>query len=151
MFPKPGKKKKQGRFKGGIEKKAWNEFSFYSKILRSSKDGVISCCTCGKKFLWAGSNSKVHAGHCYSWAQYPQMRFEILNVWPQCYICNNPMNDVTGKFAVFIAKNLTPNELLKLEWLSMPKHKKNHSKEELQVIYEEYKALNEKLKSEVDF
>lgn len=146
-YPKPGKKKKQGRFTGGIEKKAWNEFAYWIKLSRSNDNGYVKCSTCPNIVNWAGSNSFLHAGHYFSWGNYPQLRFFENNVWPQCKTCNYYPEKSRGNFGLFIAKTLTKDEILKLEWLSMPKFKKNPTKIELELIYEKYKALNKELKA----
>lgn len=152
MFPKPRKKKKkQGRFSAGIEGKAWKEFAFWVKLSRSNDNGYVKCSTCPRIVKWAGANAGIHAGHYFSWGNYPQLRFSLINVFPQCKNCNYYPEKSRGNFGLFIAKTLSEDELLKLEWTAMPKNKKKPSEIELELIYEKYKALNKALRADKMF
>jgi len=152
MFPKPGPKKKKGRFTGGMEKKAWDAFAMYIKLKHSCQNGFIKCVTCGTVVNWKGSNKNLQAGHYYNYHNYPQLRFEELNVWPQCYACNviNP-EKARGPFGLFIARTLSEEELTKLEWMASPKFKKKKTDVDYRFIFEKYSELNKVLRAEKMF
>ena len=57
-------------------------FSLYVRT-KHSKNGVCTCCTCGRKF----EIKKIQAGHFQSRKHY-STRWDELNVHPQCPKCN---------------------------------------------------------------
>jgi hypothetical protein len=72
--------KKPSRSK--IVQKLDTVFSLYVRT-KHSKNGVCTCCTCGRKF----EIKKIQAGHFQSRKHY-STRWDELNVHPQCPKCN---------------------------------------------------------------
>ena len=72
--------KKPSRSK--IVQKLDTVFSLYIRT-KHSKNGVCTCCTCGRKF----EIKKIQAGHFQSRKHY-STRWDELNVHPQCPKCN---------------------------------------------------------------
>jgi hypothetical protein len=88
--------KKPSRSK--IVQKLDTVFSLYVRT-KHSKNGVCTCCTCGRKF----EIKKIQAGHFQSRKHY-STRWDELNVHPQCPKCNVFSQGEQYEYAKFLDK-----------------------------------------------
>jgi hypothetical protein len=90
--------KKPSRSK--IVQKLDTVFSLYVRT-KHSKNGVCTCCTCGRKF----EIKKIQAGHFQSRKHY-STRWDELNVHPQCPKCNVFSQGEQYEYAKFLDRDL---------------------------------------------
>lgn len=78
------KEKQEIKKKSEFEKELQTEINSIVRLLDVDK-GCISC-DHGWTEKWT---RQAHAGHYYSVGSDPTLRFNLLNIWKQCSICNN--------------------------------------------------------------
>lgn len=76
---KPVRKKRAKSELSAFKKKLWIKFAAWIKR------GNSTCFSCGKRDL---VGKQLHAGHMFSAGKYPAIRWDKMNVWPQCAYCN---------------------------------------------------------------
>jgi hypothetical protein len=104
-------------------------FNHYIR-LRDAGKGCISCLT-------TKPNIQYHAGHYRSVGACPELRFEELNVWKACSICNNYLSGNLIEYRIRLPAKIG---LDKVEWLEgkhEPKHYTIDELKELKRIYRE--------------
>ena len=70
------------------------------------------CCTCGT----TSTSIKYDAGHCFTVAARPDIRFNLKNIHKQCSVkCNQHGSGMRAEYKVFIAENYGDCELEGLE------------------------------------
>ena len=86
---------KQYRRERKAEKESVKNKSYYEKLLQKEINEIVriidtekGCISC--EHGWNGEYSRqFHAGHRFSVGSNPTLRFNILNIFRQCSICNN--------------------------------------------------------------
>ena len=75
------------------------------------RDANEPCCTCGT----ANQNIKYDAGHCFTRAARPDLRFNLTNIHKQCSVnCNQHGSGMRLEYQTFITSKYSPNHF---EWL----------------------------------
>jgi len=75
--------------------KALKQLSRYVRSMYADEDGNCTCSTCGKVSPWSALGRGIKAGdvitvgHFMPKKRCPELAFEIKNVAPQCWNCNN--------------------------------------------------------------
>lgn len=76
------------------------------------RDVNEGCCTCGT----TDPGIKYDAGHCFTRAARPDIRYELTNIHKQCAIrCNVHGSGMRAEYKEFIAKKYGPEQLAKME------------------------------------
>ena len=124
------------------KKMAEAEFQKYARLLRADLDGYVTCMDTGERRLW---NKKVDGWHYYAKSTYPQLAFNIMNVYPITKYWNKKQGQST-----WIDRVIQPDALI-LSWLkdiAENKLLKNQlrDKEYYKNIYLEYKEINKTFK-----
>jgi hypothetical protein len=99
-----------------------------------ARDKNEGCCSCDKPASWQG---QFHASHYRSVGACPELRFEELNVWKACSICNNYLSGNLIEYRIRLSAKIG---LDKVEWLEgkhEPKHYTIDELKELKRIYRE--------------
>lgn len=82
----------------------------FNRWIRMTKMGP--CITCG---VADTPVNPIQAGHFHSVGSRPWLRFEILNVWPQCTRCNMHKSGDTAQFRKILEANLSEKEMEMLD------------------------------------
>ena len=103
----------------------------FNKFIRQTK--MKNCITCGAPDTPV---NPIQAGHFHSVGSRPHLRFEPLNVWPQCTRCNMHNSGDTAQFRLILEANLSKEEM---DMLDGP-GKSDWDISEIQAIRDEYKV-----------
>lgn len=100
--------------------------------------GEVKCFTCDKMLQW----KQIQNGHYIS-RVYSNTRYYEPNLRPQCYSCNIMKHGAMDEFAIRLERE-TPGILKELNnWKHRPTS--GNTREDLQLIIEEYKTKIKKL------
>lgn len=81
--------------KTNLKLKADRIFSKFVRLSHANSAGFCICYTCQKRFHWKA----IHAGH-YIRRSVLATRFDLMNVKPQCVVCNTFNEGMRDKFAL---------------------------------------------------
>jgi len=124
-----------------LQRKADKEFSRYVKLNQCDNSGYCTCCTCGRTFLW----TEIDAGHYVGRACIP-LRYDEMNVHPQCKYCNRFREGMKDEYALFLIKTYGEDILNELHQKKYSVGKLTH--EDYQELYEMYKEKSNALQGE---
>lgn len=110
----------------------------FNRFIRA-RDAGIPCISCGHPD--DGSRQR-HASHYRSVGGNPSERFNELNVWASCSICNSHLS---GNLTAFRSALLEKVGVEVVEALEGPHEPKRYRKEDYQAIEAEYKSKLKKL------
>ena len=102
----------------------------FNRYIRLSKESI--CISCNKDL----SNEKHDAGHYRSTGAAPQLRFEHLNVWPQCVKCNRDLHANLIEYRINLVKKIGVD---KVDWLEKEHPPNKYTKEEIITLIKHYK------------
>lgn len=102
----------------------------FNRYIRLSKESV--CISCNKDL----SNEKFDAGHYRTAGGNPSLRFEPLNVWPQCVKCNRDLHGQIIDYRINLVKKIGID---KVEWLESEHPPKKYTKDEIITLIKAYK------------
>lgn len=77
-----------------LEKQLDSLFSKYIRLLWADRYGMLYCFTCDDRIHW----KKAHAGHFKRRGRHHSLRWNYVNVAPQCYTCNCTKNGMEETF-----------------------------------------------------
>ena len=111
---------------------------FFNIYIRT-RDQHLGCCSCDKPASWHG---QWHASHYRSVGACPALRFNELNVWKSCSVCNNFLSSNALEYRIRLVAKIG---LKQVEWLE-GNHEPNHySIEDIKAIKVKYKQLTKEL------
>lgn len=96
-----------------LKKELDSVFSQYIRLLYATKDGMVTCCTCGCVKHW----KEMQNGH-YESRQYLSLRYDDFNCFPQCVGCNIFKQGNYTEYARYLLRNFGPE---RLEYLNKKK------------------------------
>ena len=98
------------------KKGVWEVFSLYIRARDADKNGLCTCCTCGKKLFWRGVECQ--AGHFVP-GRTNSILFDERIVHAQCSRCNKYLGGNVWEYAKFmkLRYKYTEEELNKLHSL----------------------------------
>lgn len=105
--------------------------------LRDEKEPCISC---GRHH-----DGQYHAGHFYTTAARPNLRFDLDNIHKQCSVCNNHLSGNIQLYRPALEKKIGAE---RLERLDNATEVKKYTREELIDIKAQFKALIKQLRDE---
>lgn len=95
-----------------------------------ARDNKEPCISCGRHH-----QGQYHAGHFKTVGGNPELRFEELNIWKQCSVCNNHLHGNLINYRINLIKRIG---IEKVEWLEGPHEPKKYNIEELKEIKATY-------------
>lgn len=129
-------RKKRKSAADDLRKRVWKQFSIFIRRSAADENGVVQCVTCPARHLW--NSGQIQAGH---W-MHGRLDFDERNVHPQCVPCNYHWNTkVSAAYAIFMAKTYGVEGMEELQLLANTKGNR-YSRDELEAILKQYKALN---------
>ena len=100
-----------------------------ARVLR----GDMPCISCGITY------GKFDAGHFMSVASRPDLRFCLLNIWPQCFQCNGPKSSNANLYRAALVEKIGPELVEQMEYGF--RGRSDWTIEELQEIREHYREI----------
>ena len=97
-------------------KKADTEFSLLMRATEADKNGVVKCCTCGKRMPWKGTG-EAHWGHWQS-RGFNGVRFNPVNGGVQCRVCNTYLEGRKEDMKKYLIQRYGETEVLRIEAFS---------------------------------
>lgn len=98
------------------------------------RDKNEGCCSCDKPASWQG---QWHASHYRSVGSTPELRFEELNVWKGCSVCNNHLSGNIMNYRIKLIEKIGQQAVEWLEGKHEAKHYTIQDLQELKKIYRE--------------
>jgi hypothetical protein len=135
------KKKKKLVSMSLLEKKLDKIFSIYSRLKDADEGGTVTCVTCNVLKHW----KDVDAGHFIK-RQYRSVRWNDMNVHPQCFRCNHFMGGRQDDYANFIIKTYGQESfnLLMASKYQIVKHTRSDLEEMIEEYSQKVKGMEEK-------
>jgi len=97
------KKPKRKPKRTTLKNKLWSKISEYKRRIDADpQTGFVSCVTCGMTKHW----KEMQAGHYVPQAQGDAARYELDNVWCQCYRCNINLGGNGPEYTPFMIRKL---------------------------------------------
>lgn len=103
-----------------------------NKYVRLTKEK--ECISCKKDL----NGLKFDAGHYRTVGSNPALRFELLNIWPQCVKCNRDLHGNLIEYRINLLKKIGSE---KLEWLESEHEPVKPSINDIQTLTNHYKKL----------
>ncbi len=107
-----------------------------NKYVRLTKES--ECISCKKDL----NGLKFDAGHYRTVGSNPALRFETLNIWPQCVKCNRDLHGNLLEYRINLVKKLGNDTV---QWLESEHPPKKYTVQELQDLTKHYKTEIKKL------
>ncbi|MDB1108092.1 recombination protein NinG [Pseudomonas extremaustralis] len=122
--------------KGQYMREAQAAFNSWVRL----RDAALGCVSCDKPATWAG---QWHASHFRSVGSSPEHRFNPLNVYRACSVCNSHLS---GNILGYQPELIRRIGLEAVETLLGPSEPKRYTIEDLKAITAEYRAKTRELK-----
>jgi hypothetical protein len=103
------------------------------------RDANEPCCTCGT----TNHGIKYDAGHCFTRAARPDLRFNLTNIHKQCSVnCNQHGSGMRLEYQAFIANSYGPNHFEWLKGYHRPLSDEFPHWSDIESEIQRYRALN---------
>jgi hypothetical protein len=103
------------------------------------RDANEPCCTCGT----TNHGIKYDAGHCFTRAARPDLRFNLTNIHKQCSVnCNQHGSGMRLEYQTFIANSYGPNHFEWLKGYHRPLSDEFPHWSDIESEIQRYRALN---------
>lgn len=107
---KKEKRKPEDETVKSLDDKLWKEFSKFIRLRDADTNGIIICCTCGKRVHWKDAD----AGHFIS-RRHKVIKYDEKNVHAQCKNCNGFKHGNEKLYYDFMLKKYGQMTITKLE------------------------------------
>lgn len=98
-----------------LKKRLWAVFSTYIRLRDADKNGMVTCCTTGKKIPWSASKGGAQSGHFFCRRGNPALIFEESNVNGQSPRANRlQRNNITYDYFLYMEKKYGRKEIDRL-------------------------------------
>lgn len=124
-----------------LEKKLDRIFSEYIRLNYSDDWGFCECVNCGKRKYW----KSMDAGHFYS-RRNKSIRWDEMNVFPECVYCNRFSTDAPAGYFMFMLKTYGEEKMQELT--DRKNQARKWTKDELQELIDIYTERVKQLKKE---
>lgn len=114
-------------------------FSEWIRLSKSDNNGVCTCISCGKKVFWRNIDN----GH-YIKRQFMAARFNELNCWPQCKICNWILQGNDVNYRKNLVAKIGESKVLELE--ASRRNTVKYTKFEIEILIKHYSNEVKKLR-----
>ena len=137
---KVNKEKRDWKHKKNELKESIKTLTDYNKDLQTLVNKYVrltkekECISCKKDL----NGLKFDAGHYRTVGSNPSLRFELLNIWPQCVKCNRDLHANLIEYRINLVKKIGID---KVEWLESEHPPKKYSKQELKELIINYRQL----------
>ena len=111
--------------------------SLVNQYVTKVRDKDKGCCTCGKT-----NDVKYDAGHCFTRAARPDIRFDLRNIHKQCSVnCNQHGSGMVNEYKQFIVKSYGQDELDRLTLEGKPLKERFHHWSDIEDEIIRYRKL----------
>ena len=139
-------REKAVKVRHGIAKKRLRTRTQWYKLLQDEVNKYVRfrdinepCCTCGT----TSQSIKYDAGHCFTRAARPDLRFNLTNIHKQCSVkCNQHGSGMRLEYQSFITSKYGPNHFEWLESYHRPLSKEFPHWSDIEREIQRYRALN---------
>ena len=127
-----------GKKKKSLESDLKAVFHEYIRAKYATPSGMVQCVTCGNWHKWQGTKL-MHAGHYLNSGNYPKVRYNEMNVHPQCLSCNYFKSGDEANFRQFLVSKYGEAAIKKMELTA--KGVRKYSKTEIDAMKAHYMKL----------